>query len=56
MTWTLCYGPRMVASSTNAEWQQGQDALREEPSSRAVDCYISADPVAILLVAWGRES
>lgn len=28
----------------------------EEPSSRTVDCYISADPVAILLVAWDRES
>ncbi len=28
----------------------------EEPSSREVDCVISADPVALLMVAWGRES
>jgi SCP-2 sterol transfer family len=28
----------------------------EEPSSRKVDCHISADPVALLLVAWDRRS
>ncbi len=28
----------------------------EEPSSHEVDCHISADPVALLMVAWGRES
>jgi hypothetical protein len=28
----------------------------EEPSSRRVDCHISADPVAFLLVVWGRQS
>lgn len=27
-----------------------------DPSSRRVDCYISADPVAFLMVAWGRQS
>lgn len=28
----------------------------EDPSSRKVDCHISADPVALLTVAWGRQS
>ncbi|MGH3786716.1 MAG: SCP2 sterol-binding domain-containing protein [Pseudonocardiaceae bacterium] len=28
----------------------------EEPSSREVDCVITADPVALLMVAWGRKS
>ncbi|MGH3824330.1 MAG: maleylpyruvate isomerase N-terminal domain-containing protein [Pseudonocardiaceae bacterium] len=28
----------------------------EEPSSRTVDCHISADPVAMLLVAFARQS
>lgn len=28
----------------------------EEPSSRRVDCHISADPVAFLLVVWNRQS
>lgn len=28
----------------------------EPPSSGRVDCHISADPVAFLLVAWGRQS
>ncbi len=28
----------------------------EEPSARTVDCHISADPVAFLLVAWERQS
>lgn len=28
----------------------------EEPSSRGVDCHISADPVALLLVFWDRQS
>lgn len=28
----------------------------EEPSSRPVDCHISADPVAMLLVAFARQS
>lgn len=28
----------------------------EAPSSRPVDCYLSGDPVAFLLVAWGRQS
>ncbi len=28
----------------------------EEPSSRPVDCHISADPAAFLLVAFGRQS
>jgi hypothetical protein len=28
----------------------------EEPSSRRVDCHISADPVAFLRVVWGRQS
>ena len=28
----------------------------EAPSSRPVDCRIDADPVAFLLVAWGRQS
>lgn len=28
----------------------------EEPSSRPVDCHISAEPVAFLLVGWGRRS
>ena len=28
----------------------------EAPSSRRVDCHISADPAALLLVAWGRTS
>ncbi|MGH3521420.1 MAG: maleylpyruvate isomerase N-terminal domain-containing protein [Pseudonocardiaceae bacterium] len=27
-----------------------------EPSSRRVDCHISADPVAFLLVVWNRQS
>jgi hypothetical protein len=27
-----------------------------EPSSRKVDCHISADPVAFLMVVWNRES
>ncbi|MGH3886727.1 MAG: SCP2 sterol-binding domain-containing protein [Pseudonocardiaceae bacterium] len=27
-----------------------------EPSSRRVDCHISADPVAFLMLAWGRQS
>ncbi|MPZ66345.1 MAG: hypothetical protein GEU83_12820 [Pseudonocardiaceae bacterium] len=32
-------------------------ALRiEEPASRGVDCRISADPVAMLMVVWGRRS
>lgn len=32
-------------------------ALRiEEPSSRSVDCHIWADPVALLMVVWGRRS
>jgi uncharacterized protein (TIGR03083 family) len=32
-------------------------ALRvEEPSACRVDCHISADPVAFLLVVWGRQS
>ncbi|MGH3978321.1 MAG: SCP2 sterol-binding domain-containing protein [Pseudonocardiaceae bacterium] len=32
-------------------------ALRvEEPSSRRVDCHISADPVAFLMVVWGRQN
>ncbi|MDQ4134514.1 MAG: hypothetical protein M3179_15230 [Actinomycetota bacterium] len=28
----------------------------EEPSDRPVDCHISADPTAFLLVAWARKS
>ena len=28
----------------------------EEPSSRPVDCRVSAEPVAFLLVGWGRRS
>jgi hypothetical protein len=28
----------------------------EAPSARRVDCHISADPVAFLMVAWGRQS
>ena len=28
----------------------------ERPSSRKVDCHISADPVALLLVTWARKS
>ena len=28
----------------------------DEPSSRRVDCHISADPVAFLMVVWGRQS
>lgn len=28
----------------------------EEPSSRRVDCHISTDPVAFLMVVWGRQS
>ncbi len=28
----------------------------EEPSSRRVDCHISADPVALLMVIWTRQS
>lgn len=28
----------------------------EAPSSRRIDCHISADPAALLLVAWGRTS
>ena len=28
----------------------------EQPGSRRVDCHISADPVALLLVGWGRRS
>lgn len=28
----------------------------EPPSARRVDCYISADPVAFLLVVWNRQS
>jgi hypothetical protein len=28
----------------------------EEPSARKVDCHISADPVAFLMVAWSRQS
>ena len=28
----------------------------EEPSSRRVDCHISADPVALLMVIWARQS
>ncbi|HEY2766122.1 MAG TPA: maleylpyruvate isomerase N-terminal domain-containing protein [Pseudonocardiaceae bacterium] len=28
----------------------------EKPSSRRVDCYISADPVAFLKIVWGRQS
>ena len=28
----------------------------EAPGSRRVDCHISADPSALLLVAWGRKS
>ncbi|MGH9180114.1 MAG: SCP2 sterol-binding domain-containing protein, partial [Acidimicrobiales bacterium] len=28
----------------------------EAPSSRPVDCFISADPVALLLVTWGRQN
>lgn len=28
----------------------------EEPSARSVDCYLSVDPVAMLLVAWDRRS
>lgn len=28
----------------------------EDPSSRRVDCHISADPVALLMVAWARQS
>src|SRR5262249_13876053 len=27
----------------------------EEPSSRTVDCHVSADPVALLLVAFARQ-
>ncbi|MGH3886726.1 MAG: maleylpyruvate isomerase N-terminal domain-containing protein [Pseudonocardiaceae bacterium] len=27
-----------------------------EPSSRRVDCHISADPVALLMVVWNRQS
>jgi hypothetical protein len=27
-----------------------------EPSSRRVDCHISADPVAFLMVVWNRQS
>jgi uncharacterized protein (TIGR03083 family) len=34
-----------------------QGILRvETPSARRVDCYISADPVAFLLVVWNRQS
>lgn len=28
----------------------------EDPSPRTVDCHISADPVAFLMVAWARQS
>ncbi|MGH3783822.1 MAG: SCP2 sterol-binding domain-containing protein [Pseudonocardiaceae bacterium] len=28
----------------------------EDPSPRTVDCHISADPVAFLMVAWGRQN
>lgn len=28
----------------------------ERPSSRRVDCHISADPAALLMVAWARQS
>lgn len=28
----------------------------EEPSSRRIDCHISADPVAFMMVVWGRRS
>ena len=30
--------------------------LIERPGSRRIDCHISADPAAFLLVAWGRRS
>lgn len=28
----------------------------EGPSSRKVDCHISADPIAMLMVLWNRQS
>lgn len=28
----------------------------EQPASRGVDCHISADPVAMLMVVWGRRN
>lgn len=28
----------------------------DEPSSRGADCHISADPIAFLMVLWGRQS
>lgn len=35
---------------------EGGELRIEEPSSRGVDCHISADPVAFLMVIWGRQS
>jgi hypothetical protein len=32
------------------------DLKVEEPSSRKVDCHLSVDPVAFLMVFWGRQN
>jgi len=34
----------------------GGELAIEAPTGRPVDCYLSADPVAFLLVVWGRRS
>ncbi|MCA1696534.1 MAG: hypothetical protein LC749_18430 [Actinobacteria bacterium] len=45
---------RHAGQQINGEWFP--ITLIVEPSSRRVDCHISADPVAFLLVVWNRQS
>lgn len=43
------------ASSYHLTFDDGTLSI-DPPSSRRVDCHISADPAALLLVAWNRQS
>jgi uncharacterized protein (TIGR03083 family) len=53
---TATYELRIRDSATYHFVFDGGQLHVEDPSPRRVDCHISADPVALLLLMWGRRS
>jgi uncharacterized protein (TIGR03083 family) len=52
-----CYDIRLRGGGGRVYWIFDDGNLSvEPPSSRPVDCHVSADPAAFLLVAWGRAN
>jgi uncharacterized protein (TIGR03083 family) len=53
---TATFELRIRDSATYHFVFDGGELQVEEPAPRRIDCHISADPVALLLLMWGRRS